>query len=263
VKYLKTLMVLAFGLQCGLALGQPLPGAEATEATPEERDAAFTAEDAAREAAAWSDVIIDRAAPDPLASMSASSDIVIRGTVASQDVVYDGNNIPFTHTTLSISEVLQGSYSADEVTVIQEGGPSKTEPDNVIMVSDTHYFDVGNEELLFLKLDPDNAYETQRVVVRQRFGILNGKVFDENGRGLIYTETQEAPGYRLSWSNNRNPHPRFREFHIGPHLFSKQFRDDEGGVDGDGGAPPQGRRPVSPGYQAGMDVSALGAALNR
>ncbi|MEZ5573847.1 MAG: hypothetical protein R3E64_17805 [Halioglobus sp.] len=254
---------LVFGLQCGLAIGQPPPNGEAYESSPEELDAAFTAEDAAREAARWSDAVIVRSTPDPLANMAASSDLVIRATVASQQVVYDASDMPFTHTTLSILEVLQGNYSADQITVIQEGGPAKNKPDNVIMVSDTHYFSEGSEELLFLALEPDSVYDTRKVAVKQRFCVQNGQVFDENGRGLIYTETQQAPGYRLEWSKDRNPDSRFRDFRIGPHLFSKQFRDEAKGTDSGGELPAQARRSVSPAYQASMDVGAFSAALTR
>jgi len=238
------------------------PTGEAAEPTPEELDAAFTEEDAAREAALWSDEVIERGPADPLADMSAEADLVLRGTVTGQEVVYDANDVPFTHTTLSVNEVLEGSYSDALITVVQQGGPLKDEPGNVLILSHTHYFTPGQEELLFLELNPDSPHPQLQVVITNRFGVLNGKVFSENGRGLIYTETEDAPGYKLSWSGDRNPHPRFSEFKIGPHEFSKGF--DQPNQEGESPGQPLSRQAaVRPGYQAGVDIGTFKNALSR
>jgi hypothetical protein len=237
--------------------------AQTGELSPEELDAAFTAADAAREAAGWSDKIIERRAVDPLATMSASADLVIRGTVTAQEVAYDANDVPFTHTTLGVSEVLEGSYADSQITIVQEGGPLKHKPENVLMLSHTHYFTPGQEELLFLELNPDSPYPYSQVVIKHRFGVVNGKVFNENGKGMIYTETEEAPGYKLSWSRDRNPDPRFTEFKIGSHEFSKQFRERD--QEGDSPEQPVSRQRVEvrPGYESGVDVSTFKNALTR
>lgn len=233
------------------------------ELTPEQLDAAFTAEDARREAAGWSDETIERSPADPLAKMSAASDLVVRGTVTAQEVVYDAQDTPFTHTTLSISEVMEGSYPGAEITLVQEGGPAKHEPDNVLILSHTHYFTPGQEELLFLEINPESPHPHSRVVIKNRFGVLNGKVFNEDGRGLIYTETEDAPGYKLSWSSDRNPHPRFTEFSIGPHEFSKQFEqhEPEGESPGQRLSAPQTQAQAQPGYQASVDIGTFKNAL--
>ena len=238
--------------------------AQTAELSPEELDAAFTAEDAAREAAGWSDKIIERPAVDPLASMSAEADLVIRATVIAQEVAYDDNDIPFTHTTFSVNEVLEGSYADSQITVVQEGGPLKEEPKNVLMLSHTHYFMPGQEELLFLELNPNSSYPYSQVVIKNRFGVVNGKVFNENGRGMIYTETAAAPGYKLSWSKDRNPNPRFSEFKIGSHEFSKQFTErDHRGEQPDQPVSRQQQVDTRPGYESGVDISTFKHALNR
>lgn len=256
-RYLTAAWLLSFATSWAAA--QPL--LESGELTPEQLDAAFTEEDARREAAGWSDEIIERTPADPLAKMSAASDLVVRGTVTAQEVVYDANDTPFTHTTLSISEVLEGSYSGAQVTIVQEGGPARHEPDNVLILSHTHYFTPGQEELLFLELNPDSPHAHSRVLIKNRFGVLDGKIFNEDGRGLIYTETDEPPGYKLSWSGDRNPHPRFTEFSIGPHEFSKQFDQHEAESESPGQrlSAPQTR--ARPGYQASVDLGTFRNAL--
>jgi hypothetical protein len=260
----KLVVILLTPLISNWALAQPF--GEAGEISPEELDSAFTEEDAAREAALWSDERIVQSPADPLGKMSAEADLVVFGTVTGQEVIYDASDTPFTHTTLAISEVLEGSYSGGQITLVQEGGPLKLKPENVLILSHTYYFSTGQEELLFLELDPDSPYPQSQVVIKNRFGVLNGKVFGENGRGLIYTETEEAPGYTLSLSRDRNPHPRFSEFKIGPHEFTKQFRQrdvDVGSGDQSGSTPQQPQKKARPGHQAGVDISTFRKALSR
>lgn len=234
------------------------PAGEASEPSPEELDAAFTEEDAAREAAAWSDVIINRSRPDPLTAMTASADLVIRGKVVSQEYVYDERGLPFTHTTLKISEVLEGSYSAPEVTIVQEGGPAKDNPENIVMVSDAHYFNEGEDELLFLEINPGEA-PLRRILIEQRFRIYNDQVYDENGRGVLLEANEEGKGYRLGLSRNRNPAPRFSQIHIGPHTLIKNFGEEDRAPDS-GGGQAQPQRTV-PGYQSSVNVTTFSAAI--
>jgi hypothetical protein len=239
-------------------------GGEANEPSPEELDAAYTEADALRDAAKWSDVEIVQKEPDPLGEMTAGADLVIRATVTSQSNGHNAKNTPLTHTTFSISEVLKGDYAADEITITQEGGPSKTRPNRVVIMSHTKYFKVGDEELLFLSLDPDNALQELQVRINNRFGIQQGKVFDENGRGLIHSTADNAPGYSLALSKDRNPHPRFRDFQIGSHKFSKKFKEDNTGDDADFGGDTaiEESNPASRGHQRSMDVSAFSAAVS-
>lgn len=253
-QFLLAIPVLLF--LCNGAGAQPV--GEANEPSPEELDAAFTEEDAAREAAAWSDVVIDRSRPDPLTAMTASADLVIRGTVVSQDYVYDEKGRPFTHTTLAISEVLKGSHTAPEVTIVQEGGPAKDNPENVVMVSDAHYFNKGEDELLFLETNPGEGL-LRRVLIEQRFRIYNGKVYDENGRGVLLEANDSRESYRLAMSRNRNPAPRFSQIHIGPHTLTKKFGPQDGTPDSGGGEPQ--RESDMPGYRSSVNVSDFSAAI--
>ena len=117
--------------------------------------------------------------------------------------------------------------------------------------------------LLFLALDPDSPYPQLQVQIKNRFGMLNGKLFSENGRGLVLTETDEAPGYTLSFSKDRNPHPRFTDFQIGPHAFSKQFTQRGDQNESPGQPVTLGRPESRPGYQAGVDIATFKNALAR
>lgn len=233
------------------------PVGEASEPSPEELDAAFTQADAAREAAAWSDVIIDRSRPDPLAAMTTAADLVFRGTVASQEFVYDENGLPFTQTTFSISEILKGSHPSPEITLLQEGGVAKDNPENIVMVSDAEYFSEGESELLFLSIDPD-ATPPQRVSIEQRFRIYNDQVYDQHGRGILLEPREEGKGYRLGLSTDRNPAPRFARIHIGPHTLTKNFGQKDDRPDSGGETPD--RRTV-PGYNSSVDVAMFSAAI--
>lgn len=244
-------VTLLFPLTAAVAIAQPLEG---YELSPEALDAAFTEADAAREAAGWSDKTVERRVADPMASMSAAADLVIRARVTAQKVVYDDRDVPFTHTTLGISEVVAGNYQDSHITVVQEGGPDRHDSDRVLMLSHTHYFTPGQEELLFLELNPDSAYPHSQVVINTRFSVLNGQLFNEDGRGLIYTETEEAPGYTLSWSRDRHPHPRFTEFRVGEHEFSKQFREREQESEGPAQLLSRSQIQAGPGYQESVDI---------
>ncbi|MEZ5570988.1 MAG: hypothetical protein R3E64_03105 [Halioglobus sp.] len=260
MSHLKSLSVLVMTLHCVFAFAQAVPNPEDSEPSLEQLDAAYTAEDFAREAAAWSDVIIDRTQPDALTAMTAAADLVFRGSVVSQQTVYDANDLPFTHTTFSISEVLKGSYPSAEITVIQEGGPSRTDKDSIVIVSDADHFAVGDEELLFLAVNPQNPVSFRRVSVNNRFCILDNKVYDENGHGLLLSPAEDRAGYRLTWSRDRNPAPRFSEIQIGSHTLTKQFQAENVSPD-IGGDQSRQARAVAPGYQSSVSVDALTAAI--
>ncbi|MDZ7785303.1 MAG: hypothetical protein U5K56_20910 [Halioglobus sp.] len=256
VNFRHFLVIPAFLLLCNWAGAQPL--GEVAEPSPEELDAAFTEEDAAREAAAWSDVVIDRSRPDPLERMTSSADLVFRGAVASQEVVYYENDLPYTHTTLSITEVLKGSHPGSQITLVHEGGPAKDNPENIVMVSDARHFDEGENELLFVDVNPGES-APRKVSVEHRFRIYNGKVYDEHGHGVLLEPGEEGKGYRLGLSRDRNPAPRFSQIHIGPHTLTKNFGKEDSAPDS-GGGEPQARR-VVPGYQSSVDITTFSAAI--
>lgn len=254
----KPLVVLTLFLLCNWAAAQP--GGESTEPSPEQLDAAFTAEDAAREASAWSNVVIDRSNPDALGKMAAATDLVFRGAVKSQKVVYDSNDLPFTHTTFTILEVLKGAYPAQEITLIYEGGVSRDNPENVVIVSDARYFNVGEEEFLFVELDPENPVPSRRVTVDHRFQIYEGQVYNEDGHGLLLLPDADKQGYRLQWSRDRNPAPRFGKIHIGSHALTKVFSDEKSYPDSGGEEPALARR-STPGYDSSVNVETFTTVL--
>jgi hypothetical protein len=231
---------------------------EALEASPEALDAAFSEADAAREAALWSDVIIDRSRPDPITAMTASADWVIRGTVTAQAFIDNEKNPPFTHTTIVVDELLKGQNVPSEITLVQQGGISPSNPENIVMVSHGHYFSVGEEELLFIDVNPEQTGH-RRLVIEQRFRIYEGQVYDENGRGLIVKDREDGPGLTLEVSRNRHPSPRFAHFYIGPHRLTKNFSSYEGPLDFRAGAFPEPDEITS--YQSSVSISDLSARI--
>lgn len=234
------------------------PAGEALEPSPEAMDAAFSEADAAREAALWSDVIIDRSRPDPITAMTASADWVIRGTVTAQEFIDNEKSLPFTHTTLVVDELLKGQNVPSEITIVQQGGISPSNPENIVMVSHGHYFTVGEEELLFIEVNPEQTGH-RRLVIEQRFRIYQGQVYDENGRGLIVAEKEGEPGLKLEVSRNRHPSPRFAHFYIGPHRLTKNFSSYEGPLDFRAGAVSEPEEMTS--YQSSVSISDLSARI--
>ncbi len=260
MNYPKSLLVLLLAFQCVIAAEQLAADGEGSEPSLEQLDAAFTAEDAAREAAAWSDVLIDRDQTDALTGITAAADLVFRGTVVSQKTVYDANDLPFTHTTFSISELLKGSHPDAEVTLIQEGGVSRVDKESIVIVSDANHFTVGADELLFLAVDARNPVAEARITVNNRFCIANNGVYDENGHGLLLESDEGRTGYRMRWSRDRNPAPRFTQIKIGPHTITKQFEKESVNYDSGGDAEAQAKA-AAPGYLSSVRVDALTAAI--
>lgn len=265
LKYSRILAFPVVLLCCSGAFAQP--SGEAAEPTPEELDAAFTAEDAAREAAAFSDEILDRGPADPLAALTAAADLVVRGRVVSQSVQYNSDDIPFTHTTIAIDEVLAGESPGAELAIVQEGGPSRTDPELVYMVSETHYFSSGGEEVLFLGVEAGGSPGDRRIEVQERFRVHAGRVYTETGRGVILDSAAGGPGNSLRLSADRNPDPSFREIQIGPHTFTRQFGG--GGSQGDDDSGTTAQRSGAPAavsarsYRDSADVESFSAAISQ
>lgn len=204
---------------------------EASEPTPEQIDAAFTPEDAAREAARWSKTIRQRDERSALERLSEEADLIFHGTVHSQEVHYRGNDIPFTHTKFAISDLVKGEADGGFFTLVQEGGPDKYNPQKVLLVSTSEYFATGEEELLFVAFDD----ATGTHMVRERFRIMEGLTYNANGRGVVVE--QGAPGSKagLRLTRGRSSDERFRTVPLGSTALYKRFGDDTENPDGDPG----------------------------
>lgn len=273
--YLRTALIIFLALFYNLAFAQL--GGEASEPTPEEQDAAYTAEDAARDAALWSDEIIDRSTSNALTLMTEGADLVFRGNVASQSIAYDGNDVPFTLTTFAVSDVLKGDLNGGEFTLIQEGGTSRTDENAFMSSSTSQYFGVGEEEVLFLRLrsDSENAAESNRPpiddgdrsmrslaqLVQYRLRIYGGQVYDEDGRGLI-VEARVGGGQRLALSGDRHPAARFSEIPIGSHTLTKSFSEDSQDQSSpDSGPEGSAEKAARPSYTDSADIGTLITAI--
>lgn len=221
MNYLRKTLILLTALHWSFATAQP--GGEAGEPSPEELDAAFSSEDAAREAAAFTDAIILQGTIDPLGEMTAAADLVFRGSVHSKSFVYDADGIPYTHTTFLIADLLKGSWPDGELTLVQPGGPAQDGSKKMLLVSSAEHFNVGEEELLFIELESGSQEAPRHMEVQQRFRIYEGKVYSEEGRGVAIKAAANGSGRRLVLSRDRHPSEHFRQIHIGPHTLKRNY----------------------------------------
>lgn len=231
---------------------------EASEPTPEQIDAAFTPEDAAREAARWSKTVRPRDERSALERLREEADLIFHGTVHSQEVHYRGNDIPFTHTRFAISDLVKGEADGGFFTLVQEGGPDKYDPQKVMLASKSEYFATGEEEVLFIVFDQTTG--THRV--RERFRILEGLTYNANGRGVVVEQGAPGAKARLRLTRGRNADERFRTVPMGSTALYKRFGDDDENPDGDlGGAAAQPRRAAPAQDSLGSSVGDFLSAL--
>lgn len=263
--YFKTAIIVLLGFYWSMAVAQ-----ESAEMTNEERDAAWTAEDSAREAAQRVPAQPSSASTDPLGDLTGKAEVIIHGTVTMQTFVYDADGTPFTETTFSVIEVLKGDIAGDQFTLVQEGGVARDDSDKVMTSSNSRDFTVGEEEILLLgpetgkskvsrgaAFDSDSSIRSTTREVQIRFRIYGGKAYDEDGRG-VFVETLEGGGQRLALSRDRNPAALFSEIRIGSHTFTKFISDsDRDGAEGRASV----ERATTPSYTDGTDAGTLIAAI--
>lgn len=231
MKILNAIALIISCLATTVSFGQA--ASEANEPTPEDLDAAFTSEDAAREATRWSKVIIPPDRRTALERMTEEADLIFHGTVQSQQVIYGGNDIPFTHTTFAITDLIKGEADGGFFTLVQEGGPDKLIPHKVLLVSTSQYFSVSEEELLFIGFDQATDTDT----VQQRFRVLQGNMYNENGRGVIVEQHSADSRAGLRLTRGRDPDKRFRTVPLGSGALYKQFGDNRTDTDDGPGGP--------------------------
>lgn len=221
----KTLLRVLIGLVICGASAQA--GNEQFELSPEQRDAAFSAQDAAREAQAWSTQALERNTSDALSQLAADADLIFRGRVESQSFEYDSAGTPFTRTEFVLADVVKGERSAAQFTLLQEGGPSQSGDGRVLLVSNSRHFAVGEEELLFVELHPAEFRADRRAAVQHRFRIYQERLYTEDGQGVILSQAHERGQRRLELSADRHPAPRFSRIQIGEHTLTKRFQPEK------------------------------------
>lgn len=252
--YFRTAIIILFGLYWNVAVAQ-----ESTEMTNEERDAAWTADDTAREAAQRIPAAAAAGSVDVLGKLIGEADVIFHGIVQSQSVVYDAGGVAFTQTTFAVIDDLKDNISGDQFTLVQEGGPGQNDGDPAMMSSNSRHFNVGEEELLLLGAEAGNGVREAQI----RFRINGGQVYDEDGRGVFVNANSDGNGHILGLSSNRNPAALFREIHIGSQILHKNFGDDtedypDAAADGIIVSPV-----VGPSYTEGASVAALIAAIKQ
>ncbi len=261
VKHTAMMLACAGAMLCGhSALAAP-PLGEENELSPEYLDAHFSAEDEKRMMAGFSDQVLPDAPANVVKQLAERADLVFFGQVLAQDYVYDAKGVPSTRTRFSVDEVLKGEYPQAELVLVQLGGPNAS-GDGGVLVSDTHYFNVGEDELLFLKrrqatattTDARNGYE-----IRNRFRVLNGKLFDEDGYAVIM---DSAGG--LGLSRDRHPDERFSTINMGTHKLLKQFSEPpRDGGDSGGEAEPNAPETLKPTYANAVELTRFSAMMHK
>ncbi len=271
---MEVLVVTYFKAALIVLLGWSVATVQAAAPTNEELDAAWTAEDDARAAAQRVPASPVRLSVDPLGDLTDRAELIIHGTVTMQDFVYDGDDSPFTRTTLTVIDVLKGDFTGDQFILLQEGGVEREDSNIVVTESKSRFFAVGDEELLLLgpetgisgqtrgaSFDSDPSLRSMVREVQTRSRIFGGKVYDEDGRG-IFLESLDGGGHRLTVSHDRHPAPQFTEIRIGPHTFTKFISSDhadDGGLDGNTPA----KQAATPSYADGTDASSLIVAIRQ
>lgn len=246
MKIVRNLVLIFASIYAGVCAAQQV--GEEFESTPEQLDEAFNAQDAVREAARWSNVV---SAPDkrtPLERMTDAADLIFYGTVQSQEVLYEGNDIPFTHTTFVVTNLIKGETDGAAFTLVQEGGPDRHIPHKVMLSSTSHYFALGEEELLFVTFDKKTGTD----MVQQRFRVMQGNMYSENGRGVIVASRASDNKPALQLTRGRSADKRFRTVPLGSSALYKQFSDDKPNTDAGQGATAR---------QALADTDSLGSSV--
>ena len=253
---IKTTIIVLFGLLLNTAVAQ-----KPAEMTNEERDAAWTAEDTAREAA----MRVPAAPKEPvvvdvLGMLVGEAEVIFRGVVESKTVVYE-DGYAYTHTSFVVSEDLKGDLlDGDLFVLVQEGGPGRNKFEPAMMSSHSRHFNVGEEELLLL--GPEEGHGVRDVQIR--FRIMGDKVYDEDGRGVFVIANKDGNGHILRLSGDRNPEPRFTEIHIGDMVLHKRFSEDHESpedFDSPDGKTVVAKAPAGRRYTEGAGLSVLTAAI--
>ncbi len=260
-KHIAMTLACAGAMLCGHSVLAAPPLGEEYELSPEYLDAHFSAEDEKRMMAGFSDQIIPDPPDNVVKQLAESADLVFFGRVLDQNYVYDANGVPSTHTRFAVNEVLKGEHPQAELVLVQLGGPSAS-GDGGVLVSESKYFNVGEEELLFLKrrqvsataTDARNGYE-----IKNRFRVLDGKLFDEDGYAVIM---DDAGG--LTLSRDRHPDERFSTINMGTHKLYKQFsKRPRGGGDSGGEAEPASPETLMPTYANAVELTRFSAMMHK
>jgi len=216
-KQISTLLISACLGAAGSVAVSAQPLGEESEPSPEFLDQNFSAEDARRleEAIEAGRNQLPAEPVSPLRHMLDSADVAFVGMVVNRTYSYDANDVPWTHITFLVTEGIKGVTAGEEFTLIQEGGPTRS-GDGGVMVSTSRHFSLDEENMLFVELaesTPDSPMQ-----VMGRFRILNGRMYNEDGYGLLVDSSGQ-----MALSHDRHPDRRFVEIDMGTHKLYKEF----------------------------------------
>ncbi|MDJ0807502.1 MAG: hypothetical protein QNJ78_11790 [Gammaproteobacteria bacterium] len=164
-----------------------------------------------------------------IGKMSEEANLVFRGTVIAVDYRSSrakGQQRPLPHTfvTFQVEDVLHGDLKSNQFTLRFLGG--KTKKGEIMMTSAQPKFDVGDQDLVFVK--GNGISECPLVGCSQgRFRILNGLLYNEDGQQIVQDEKGAIKSGKTEALEALN------SFHIGKQRFSR-LHHKERSKDGNG-----------------------------
>jgi hypothetical protein len=155
--------------------------------------------------------------------MSEEANLIFRGTVIEVDYRESrakgtARPLPHTFVTFEVDEVLHGDLNRKQFTLRFLGG--KTEKGEIMMTSSLPKFDVGDQDLLFVK---DNGVSECPLVEcsKGRFRVLNGVMYTEEGQRIL----QDEKGGILAGKTEE--HEALSSFSIGDRQFKRHHQSDQ------------------------------------
>lgn len=97
--------------------------------------------------------------------------------------------------------------------------------DRGYMVSGTHHFNVGEEEVLYLTISADGQVEVDR-----GYRIFEDKIYSKDGLGIIIGSDMNS----VIMSSDQHPDPSFKTINMGTHVLTKNFSSKPDDADGSG-----------------------------
>ncbi len=156
--------------------------------------------------------------------MASKANLVFRGTVV--DVDYrgskgKGNNssVPHTFVTYEVEQVLHGNANRKKFTLRFLGGKNGKKKGQVMMVSKHPQFDVGDQDVLFVK--GNGAKECPLVdCAGGRFRVVDGMMYTEFGQAIVQDEKGNI------FAGKTMDLEQINSFNIGDQTFYRRHSSD-------------------------------------
>ncbi|MEB4589620.1 hypothetical protein VSS37_01380 [Candidatus Thiothrix sp. Deng01] len=124
-----------------------------------------------------------------IAQMTQTADLVFQGKVTSIDYKTSEAGDPFTFVTYQVDKVISGSYTDPTITLRFNGGFMDATHTLYSMSSEQPTFDVGDEDMLFVKGNGDSGCPLVGCT-NGRIRVIQGIYQDDSGHELLETSNQ-------------------------------------------------------------------------